>query len=202
MLEFHSLLKHPDDLLMSCQQFLHTCLSQELGCSPPLLGNLTDGDQRHLFGIPMFVWIGPVLRILPASAATKYGLKTFLDLKKKQKTPKKSQTGEFPAVQWVKDWIRRSQMCYSSPLSSLHDRALSRSDWLWGERPKLLCVINQESVFSPGQQVLWIYCNQSRSRRTLIFSSIQRRPDVGTFSTLNTQILSRMHFTFSYWCFL
>ena len=88
MLEFHSLLKHPDDLLMSCQQFLHTCLSQELGCSPPLLGNLTDGDQRHLFGIPMFVWIGPVLRILPASAATKYGLKTFLDLKKKTKDTK------------------------------------------------------------------------------------------------------------------
>lgn len=31
----------------------------------------------------------------------------------KIKTTKKSQTGEFPAVQWVKDWIRRSQVSYS-----------------------------------------------------------------------------------------
>lgn len=50
-------------------------------------------------------------------------------------------------------------------------------------------------LFSPGQQVFWIYCNQSRARRSLIFSSIQRQqgPDVGTFSTLNTQSLSWIH---------
>ena len=99
MLDFHSLVKHPDELLMSCQQLVHT-------------GSKTESD-----------------------------------------------------------WARR---VFSTSLKPSWEDAVTL--WLAVRR-------TTQSVFSPERQVLRIYCNQARSRQTLIFSSIQRqqRPDVGTF---------------------
>lgn len=49
-----------------------------------------------------------------------------------------------------------------SPVFSLHESLSSHSDWLWGEPPNLLCIINQESVCT---QLVWI--SSDRSGETL-----------------------------------